>query len=182
MTLHSTENLMSEHKLMLRAIYVLKAMADRIEEKKEVRPEDVEKLLDFLKKFGDEHHQCKEESILFPALRKVRSGTIDPALHQLMFEHEQERSLVEGLQDALRTKKGSDFVLFANQLAEILDDHIYREDHVLFNLVDRVINPEEDLRLEFEMTEFDNGVRPQVQRELIHSLNQLEQKYLGKAA
>src|SRR5262245_15781185 len=131
MSLRCTDHLIQEHRLILRCVYVLEAMAEQASTAKMPATEDVDKLLDFLKRFADDHHQGKEETVLFPCLRQASEGPIS-ALQMMMFEHEQERSLVEGLEDALRTHRHEDFAYFGGRLAEILSNHIYKEDNILF--------------------------------------------------
>src|SRR5258706_10673805 len=95
-----TDLLVQEHKTILRALAVLDHMASRIGQDQPTDAQDVETLLQFLRVFADEQHQTKEESALFPSLMQV-SAANKGALHQMIFEHDQERSLVEGLEDTL---------------------------------------------------------------------------------
>src|SRR5438445_5565563 len=102
-----TDLLIQEHKIILRAMDVLDHMATRVENSQPVAPEDVETLLRFLRGFADDHHQAQEESALFPELMRTSAWHEGPLRH-MVFEHDQERSLVDGIEDALRTKKGSE--------------------------------------------------------------------------
>jgi hemerythrin-like domain-containing protein len=70
----ATQFLIEEHKLILRALDVLDAMTARIEKRGNIEARDVDKLLDFLRWFADAHHQAKEETILFPALRDAAAS------------------------------------------------------------------------------------------------------------
>src|SRR4029077_20456640 len=92
---------------------------------------DTTTLLRFLRVFADEHHHMKEESVLFPELMRISQTEAGPVRH-LLFEHSQERSLVEGLEAALCRTKTAEFVLFANRLIERVRDHIQKEDGILF--------------------------------------------------
>lgn len=65
----ATEYLIQEHKLILRALDLLDAMSATIEKGQAVDLQDGATVLDFLRWFGDAHHQAKEETILFPALK-----------------------------------------------------------------------------------------------------------------
>src|SRR5689334_22300237 len=100
-----TDLLIQDHKIILRGLEVLQAMSEREQRSDPVAAEDVEMLLRFLRAFADDHHQNKEESAFFPAL-PVTCAIDYPSVRHMVFEHNQERSLVEGLEDALRTKKG----------------------------------------------------------------------------
>ena len=106
-----TDLLTQEHKTILRALDILDHMAARIKGDQPLAVEDVETILHFLRAFADNQHQAKEESALFPELLRT-SAANGPPLRQMIFEHDQERSLVEGLEDSLRTKRGMEFVHF----------------------------------------------------------------------
>jgi hemerythrin-like domain-containing protein len=182
MTLRCTDHLIQEHRIILRAIFVLYAMADRAKESRMPDAEDIESLLNFFRRFADDHHQCKEETVLFPELRNTDAGKTKGPLGQMMFEHDQERSLVEGLENALRTKNAADFFYYGDRLAGVLSTHIYKEDNILFDLVEKTITKEADARLAQEMEKFDLSTQPGLVDGLKHEVTRLEWKYLGKAA
>ena len=87
----STKFLIQEDKVILRALDVLDAMSTSIDSEGKVDESDVDKLLDFLRWFGDAHHQAKEETILFPALMAAAAAEARPVQHMTL-EHEQERT------------------------------------------------------------------------------------------
>jgi hemerythrin-like domain-containing protein len=115
----------------------------------------------------------KEESVLFPELMRISQTEAGPVRH-LLFEHSQERSLVEGLEDALCRTKTAEFVLFANRLIERVRGHIQKEDGILFPILDLVISSELDkkVRVGFKKFQLDFG--------LLDDLRRLESKYLRK--
>jgi hemerythrin-like domain-containing protein len=181
MTLHCTDLLMQEHRLILRAVYVLQAMAEQSSNFKLPEPVDVERLIRFFKKFADDHHQGKEESILFPALRASDNGKTGGPLRQMIYEHDQERSLVEGLEDALRTRNHADFTYYGSRLATILANHIYKEDHIFFNMIEKTISRPVDAALVAEMEAYDNCACG-LSEEMSRLVNDLEWKYLVRGA
>src|SRR6476469_5697708 len=95
-----TDLLIEDHRVITRALDVLDRMATRVENGQSVEHADVEMLLRFLRVFADNYHQAKEESALFPELMRTSLAN-DARLRQMMFEHDQERSLVEGLTEAM---------------------------------------------------------------------------------
>jgi len=157
-------------------------MAINVEDGKRIDEIDLEDILRFLKIFADDQHQGKEENVLFPAILRCAECSHYPKLRQMIFEHDQERSLVEGLEEALRTKKGKDFVYFADRLNQILRTHIYKEDNILFELADANLSPQEDERVAKELIEYERNCDPKVLGPLLDRLHALEWKYLGKAA
>ncbi len=183
MILRCTDHLILEHRVILRAIYVLEAMADRAKKGNLPEAMDVERLLWFFRRFGDGHHQAKEETVLFPALRNTDAGRKGGPLQRMMFEHEQERSLLEGLEESLRTRNPIDFAYFGHRLADVLTTHIYKEDNILFDFARSSISPEMDARLLKEMERFDEeSLGADMHREMDHTVLELERKYLNKAA
>jgi len=170
-----TDLLIQDHKTILRALSVLEAMASHVETDQPVDGEDVETILRFLRVFADDHHQTKEESALFPELRRSCIAG-EPSVRHMLFEHDQERSLVEALEDAMRTKKGAQFVQFAHRFVALIRNHVYKEDYILFPIVERNLSPEQDEKVvaEFEKFQIDLGY--------LADLRRLEWKYLRKAA
>jgi hemerythrin-like domain-containing protein len=145
-----------------------------VESTEPIVPEDAAILLRFLRTFGDQYHHIKEEGVLFPVLLRTSQAQEGPLRH-LLFEHNQERSLIEGLDEAVRTKKGSEFLAFANRLTSRIRNHIEKEDGILFPILEGLLSKEQDDKVsaEFEKLQIDSG--------LIAELRLLEQKYLRKA-
>ena len=170
-----TDLLDKDHQIILRAVDVLEQMADAVTKGNSVDPQDTEFVIRFLKEFEDGHHQTKEESALFPILLKA-SGTQQAKLRQIVFEHDQERSLVEGLEDALRTKHGLDFVHFATRLINLLRSHIYKEELGLFGLVEMTLSNEEDTQVVAEFARFDE----ELNKDLLKQLRAVERRYVRR--
>jgi len=180
MSLSCTDHLIQEHRLILRAVFVVEAMAAQARHFQLPDPTDVELLLDFLRRFADEHHQTKEESILFPALRAAGTHQPPGAVRQMIFEHEQERSLIQGLQDALRTRNHGNFVYFGYRMADLLSSHIYKEDNILFDLAEHAIDGDTDTVLIEKMCDFDRTLATGRYDSWVAMVNELERKYLKK--
>jgi hemerythrin-like domain-containing protein len=170
-----TDLLIQDHKTILRALDVLEHMAVRVQHGESIEREDVETILRFLRVFADDHHQVKEESALFPELRRT-CCTQEPALRHMLFEHDQERSLVDALEDALHTKKDREFVYFADRFVALIRNHIRKEDTILFDIVDRLLSPEQDEKVVSELKKF--VTKP----EWFADLRRLEWKYVRKVA
>ena len=170
-----TDLLTQEHKTILRALDILDHMAARIKEDQPLAVEDVETILHFLRAFADNQHQAKEESALFPELLRTSAANGAP-LRQMIFEHDQERSLVEGLEDSLRTKRGMEFVHFANRLTGLIRTHIRKEDNILFPMAERCLSPEQDERVTTELNQFEVDVA------FLADLRRLEWIYLRRVA
>jgi hemerythrin-like domain-containing protein len=169
-----TNLLIQDHKVILRALDVLEHMAERVENDKPVDAGDVMTILGVLRGFADNHHQTKEESALFPEMMKTAAHK--GALDRMIFEHDQERSLVEGLEDALRTRKGKEFVHFARSLLGILRTHIQKEEQILFPIADEILTVEQDECVCKQLNQFE------VDTGYLADLRRLEWTYLRRAA
>ncbi len=177
----STDLLMQDHKIILRSLDILEEMAGKVRNGERLDPEDVEALLHFLRSFEDEDHQTKEETALFPQLMQSAPAE-ERSFRQMLFEHDQERSLVGGLEEALKTEKGTDFISYAHRLSAILRNHIYKEDNILFDIVEKCLSKQQDEKVAREFEDFDRDFGIQKRRELIDSLRRLEWKYVRKSA
>jgi hemerythrin-like domain-containing protein len=176
------ELLIAEHKVILRSVDVLSAIAKQAEENQQLNKEDVREILEIFHTFADELHQGKEESALFPAFTAAcNRADIDPVRH-MVFEHEQDRSLIEGMENALLRSSPADFAKLAGRMANILRTHIYKEDHILFEIVDRALTPEDDRSVVSQFEQFDRDFKLRGNDRLLQTLRKLEWKYLHKAA
>ena len=174
----TTALLKEEHEYILRAVNVLEAMAIRMIRGELVDSNDREAILSFLRTFLDDHHQTKEEFIFFPALLKASRGEDHECLCRYIFEHNRERSLVEGIEEALATRKAEDFVYYAHRFVDIVRTHIAEEEGGLFEHADNVLSPEEDARMVREIGLFDTPSQRRTLVLLLKALTALELKYL----
>ena len=174
-----TKLLERDHQVILRGLEILEEMAARMKRGETVDPQDIECIVRFLKIFEDEHHQTKEESALFPVLMR-NSGSQHGKLRPMLFEHDQERSLAEGLEDALNTKSGADFVHFANRLTALLRAHMRNEEFALFGLVEMSLSDDQDDSIVAEFARFDERFERGKGSDLLAALRLLESKYLRR--
>jgi hemerythrin-like domain-containing protein len=170
---------MDEHKLILRALDVLDALSNSVEKSQNIDTADTGKILDFLRWFADAHHQAKEETILFPALKSAAASQ-GRSVDHMALEHKQERSLVEDLETHVRLAQISDFVSAANRLSSTLRNHIYKEDRILFENADEVLTPQEDDAVFELLNRFDTALDKQFLDGKLRELRSLEQRYLRK--
>ena len=177
----STKFLMQEHKLILRALDVLDTMAVSAEKNGAVVEGDIAKILDFLRWFADAHHQAKEETILFPALKRAAASENRPVEH-MMLEHEQERALIEQIETAVRLACIPDFLSCAERLSSALRNHIYKEDHILFEAATDALDARCDEEVEARLNRFETEFDKETLATKLADLRRLEWKYLRRAS
>lgn len=83
-------------------------------------------------------HIDSEESIVFPALEKVIFNAAVP-IAMLRLEHERMRGLVARLGDAVRRHDPADFILHAETLTILAQQHGLKEEEMLYPLLDRIL-------------------------------------------
>ncbi|MFO0761946.1 MAG: hemerythrin domain-containing protein [Byssovorax sp.] len=156
----STDILVEEHNVILKALAVLGALADRASRGEPVDRAPVERLVTFFREFADRFHHAKEENELFPFMVSCgmprNAGPIAVMLH----EHEQGRALVGKIADAASKLDSSDgrgqFADAAHGFEDLLTHHIMKENEILFPMGARLMNAEADDRL---MVAFDQRER-----------------------
>jgi hemerythrin-like domain-containing protein len=172
---------MQEHKLILRALDLIDAMIVTAEQSGNVDEVDLGKVLDFLRWFGDAHHQAKEETILFSALKDAAKSEDRPVQH-LILEHDQDRSLIEQIETAVRVARIPEFISCANKLSSTLRNHIYKEERILFEEACLALDDETDDKVLARLTRFDTAFDKELLDVTLRNLRALEWKYLRRTA
>ena len=181
MTRKCIEVLTAEHKTMLRITDVLDSMSKQARDHGEYDTADVEAIVDILRRFGDGLHQAKEEGALFPIFTTVCDASQYAAVRHMLFEHEQDRALMSGMQDSIARSNAPQFAEYALRLAAILRNHIFKEDNILFETINDHLSAQDDARVVADFESFDQAFQPQ--RDHLHNeLRRLEWKYLRKIA
>src|SRR5262249_4347092 len=104
------------------------------------------------------------------------------AVRHMIHEHDEDRSLVQAMEDALHRSNTTDFELHARRLAEIQRTHIYKEDHLLFEIVNKSLSNADDQRVLKAFEAFDETSKSPRHDRLLHRLEMLEWKYVRTAA
>jgi hemerythrin-like domain-containing protein len=176
----ATALLLEDHKQIARALDILEEMATGARHGRKPNKQDLKDLLKLLEGLGDRIHQGREEGLLFPALLQDRKQTNYLKLRKLAFEHERQRSLIEGLHEAAAANDAKDFVFCATRLVQILRDHLRDEEVQLFPLANSALSRAEDERVTSDMARYDERWQREKLPGLLRRLDELEAKYFGK--
>jgi hemerythrin-like domain-containing protein len=140
------ETLKNEHEAVRLTLNILHAIITDAEKTGTVaRPDHLEQLLEFFTVFVDTCHHGKEETVLFPAMEKVGFSREGGPIGVMLSEHETGRGHIRGMKAALeKIRNGdsasvSDLALHARAYIQLLDQHIEKENRVLFNLASQHI-------------------------------------------
>ncbi|MBI3409011.1 MAG: hemerythrin domain-containing protein [Planctomycetes bacterium] len=141
-----TEILMSEHRVIEQVLGCLEAMAEQAREEGVLDGEAARQALDFFKTFADRCHHGKEEKFLFPMMETKGfprdGGPTGVMLHEHAIGREQIAGMAAALDEAARGKREAvkRFAKYARGYVDLLRQHIFKEDHVLFVMADRALN------------------------------------------
>ena len=157
----ASEVLMNEHRAVERVLKVLERSANQLDAGETVPASFFEDSLDFLRNFADKCHHGKEETALFPAMAKAGVPVEQGPIGVMLAEHEQGRSYIKAMADALEGYKRGDraarsrLTESARGYAALLTQHIRKEDTILFPIADQVLSDatQQDLVVEFDRIE-----------------------------
>ncbi len=156
-----TETLKREHRAIEQMLEITKTAAKQYEAGEETDLSVFERAADFFRNFADRCHHGKEERLLFEKLVEKGVPKNGGPVGVMLAEHDLGRSHVRGLAEAVqRLRAGErdaarDLVDHALAYADLLANHIQKEDNVLFPLADRLLTTAEQAELEeaFERVE-----------------------------
>jgi hemerythrin-like domain-containing protein len=158
----ATADLKNDHESILIMLRVMNAISSQIRETGKVDVIHVEKIIDFLKNFADKSHHGKEEEILFPAMEKAGIPNDGGPIGMMLRDHTEGRGYIAGIGNSLDQyiKSGdplqlSGIATFMDNYAELLSQHIDKENHILFMIADSVLTEQQQDQLfkEFEKVE-----------------------------
>jgi hemerythrin-like domain-containing protein len=142
------EELKTEHRAVEEALRILEGICRRSEaERRIVVPEDAERLLEFFAVFVDTCHHGKEEALLFPALEREGVSRQGGPIGVMLAEHDAGRAHIAGMRRALVRAESAEFARHARAYADLLRQHIFKEDNVLFRIAAQRLSPEVEAEL-----------------------------------
>ncbi len=144
--MEAIENLMSEHRLILRALAGLESFAEEVRLGREDKAE-LAAFVTFLREYADGLHHAKEEEILFAAM--VQAGFPQRAgpVGVMLLEHDQGRRLVGELAAAAAhegpwgAEERARLTSAAGAFANLLRAHIHKEDAILYPMAEQRLSP-----------------------------------------
>jgi len=140
-----TDILIDEHRAIERVLSSLERASNRLSYGDEVYLRFFSGCNAFFKGFVDACHQFKEEQYLYPALVEHGISGESGAVAVMLAEHEQGRYLAQMLAKAIGqfqagdARKKDGVIKSAALYIKLLRLHIYKEEHIIVPLVDKVI-------------------------------------------
>jgi hemerythrin-like domain-containing protein len=146
--MQATDILSSEHRVIERVLKSLEKAADAAERDVPVRPYFFLDAANFIRGFADGCHHLKEENVLFTTMSKhgvpVEGGPIGIMLNEHELGRKFTREMRAGAERwAAGEPDGSKVAIAAaRNYVMLLQQHIAKEDQILFPMADRVIPAE----------------------------------------
>ena len=149
----ATEELKKEHEAITLMVGILEEMSARLEAGETVDPEHLDGAVEFIQVFADKCHHAKEEDLLFPAMEKAGIQRERGPIGVMLYEHGEGRKFVQGMKAAVERYKSGDadaaaaIAENARKYAELLTQHIHKEDNILYSIADSTLSAEDGDRL-----------------------------------
>lgn len=173
------EDLTKEHgpvKLMLR---ILEKASDQLESGQEMNTADMENAIAFIREFADKCHHGKEENLLFPAMREKNIPEEISLIDIFIEEHKTGREFVKNMADAIAEKDNAKFIENARGYVALLDQHIDKENGVLFPMADKSLSADMQKELEAGFEDVEKNIIGEGRHEELHAIvHNLKEKYL----
>lgn len=180
-----THELRQEHRVIEKVLRVLDVLVSRTDSFEAAALRDC---VSFFRLFADACHHGKEEDMLFPVLEQGGMPREGGPIGVMLQEHTIGRRLVGGMAETLPAAEAGDaaaqakFRELAREYVQLLTQHIWKEDNVLFNMSDQVIRGEAKAQLSQSFCDFRCKAFEGKRREELENLAEsLVSRWLGSA-
>jgi hemerythrin-like domain-containing protein len=170
--------LIKEHSYIKKVLNAVKKDCEQLAEGKEIDAKFYWSTLDFVRNYADTYHHLKEEKDLFRLLGEADVKLKDGPVRGMLLEHDMGRFYMKMLQENLelyengnKTRKA---YIIANALsyAVMLEEHINKEDNVLYAMAKRVLSKEVQEKLLEQFIELeDNEENRKIRQKYIEFAN-----------
>lgn len=179
-----TEVLVHEHEVIEKGLSILEKLIIKYQQEDSLDVKRLEQIVDFFKNFADKCHHAKEEKLLFPSLTTKGMPVQGGPIGVLLQEHDIGRRYISGILEGI--KKYSSRVADAKEeisnnclgYIELLRQHIYKENNVLFPMAENLLSDSEQKELleDFEEIE-EKEIGPEVHEKYAKMIGELEKEY-----
>ena len=181
-----TDILMKEHDAIKKMLKILERMCDKLEAGEQVDNSHLEQVVDFIKNFADKCHHGKEEDILFETMEEAGFTKEAGPIGVMLSEHDLGRDLVKGFSSAVDRYIGGEgnavsvIVGNARKYSSLLNQHIDKENNILYPMADNRLSSEQQNNMLEEFEKFEQQKMGPGKHEKFHNtLNDLSAIYLS---
>lgn len=150
-----TQTLKDEHQNILRVMQIAERNCTSIENGEPIDASFFNSLFDFIAIYVDKFHHGKEEDILFYAMVNNEEHLHCNPVPVMLHEHEGGRSYLHAMRQALVENHGERLCFATRGYIELLTNHIYKEDNVLYPMAEEAIGDveKENINQQYEESE-----------------------------
>jgi hemerythrin-like domain-containing protein len=144
--MEATRCLREEHQVILKVLGCFEVALREAREAGGLDQAAFGKFIEFFKGFADLCHHCKEEDRLFPVLVSAGVPNEGGPIGCMLAEHASARELVRSMDERLEAAGRGDATATRSILdhgemyVQLLRDHIFKEDNVLFQMADGILD------------------------------------------
>jgi hemerythrin-like domain-containing protein len=155
----ATQNLENDHQHILKLIDVMEVMVKQ----PEPNISHLEEVVTLIRQFADGLHHAKEENLLFPLMAEKGFSMQQGPVAVMLMDHDQGRIFVKGMAENIQLYKSgtadSLTSIYGNMLgyADLLSNHIAKENNILFRMADNVFTSENHQSLLDQFNIIDSG-------------------------
>lgn len=148
-----TEELKKEHEAIRTMLGILEGVSAALDSGGEVNSAHLEQMVEFIKVFADKCHHGKEEDLLFPAMEAAGFPRQGGPTGVMLQEHDEGRGYVRELSEAVAQYKRGNLaasnriIQNARKYIALLDQHIEKENEILFPMADMHLSEEKQREL-----------------------------------
>jgi len=176
----ATDILKHEHQIILMVLDAARKEAQHLQQSGLIEEKTIQEYLDFFRNFADRCHHVKEEDLFFVKMEQRGIPNQGGPVAVMLAEHDQGRKHLKAISEALPEAvegKVQAVDAISNHLlgyVELLKSHIYKEDHILYPMADRIFNAQDQDQLikdfdRVEAEEMGSGVHEKY-HQLAHEL------------
>ncbi len=136
----ATQILSEEHQQILKVISALQNECSAIENGRKIDEAFLKKSIAFIRNYADKFHHAKEEDILFKDLCSDSVNMHCNPTQQMMHEHDLGRAFVKEFEQGLKSMNKNKIIENAQGYCSLLQEHIFKEDSILYPMADEVLN------------------------------------------
>lgn len=151
--METTRCLREEHQLILKMLECFEIALGQARQSGKADRQTFEPFVEFFKGFADRCHHCKEEDRLFPCLERCGMPKEGGPIAVMLHEHGLGRAFVRAIAESLAAADAGDAAAVqavlteGRRFANLLRQHIMKEDHVLFEMADGMVQDADRLSL-----------------------------------
>jgi hemerythrin-like domain-containing protein len=179
-----TDKLKEEHDNIRLLLRIMSSACGELDSSKPVPPEHLDQMLELIREYADRCHHGKEEDLLFVAMEEAGFPKEGGPIAVMLIEHDQGRELVSQMSAAAAAYKGGNeaaavnFTEAAGSYIKLLDQHIEKENKILFPMADSRLTAEQQKVLSVELERIDREVFGEDKiTKLLRTLGELDKRY-----